>query len=138
MKLRKTHRQFMRSSRRMATRRFRSLSTLHQKFSSEEWQRHLQELSEIERYACQLQGEDPDNPGLRKFVKKWHSANITSENTFKMMRDALMPELQRFKDHLLQVLAMQRQEDLELLKNHLQSTLREQTTHSSPMSSSRR
>jgi hypothetical protein len=112
------------------------LSTLRQKFSSEEWQQHLQELSEIERYACQLQGEDPDNPGMNAFVKKWYNSDATSPNFFKMARDVLLPELQRFKDHLLQVLAMQRQEDLELLKNRLQSTEKEPTTPPSPTTSS--
>lgn len=64
---------------------------------------------------------------MRAFVKKWFGKDATSENTFKMVRDVLLPELQRFKDHLLQVLALQRQEDLELLQTRPASTSKEST-----------
>ena len=127
----------MRSSSRMATRQSRSLSTLRQKFSFEEWQSHLQELNELERYACQLLGDNPDTPGLKKFQERWSGKDVSTANTYQMIRELLLLEMNKFKDHILQVLALQRQRDLGLLRSQLRSTSKESTTTDpSPLPSS--
>ena len=66
-------------------------------------------MSEVERYAALLKGENPKWPELKEFKKTFLESRLleeksTPENLYEMIRFVVHKELQRFESKLVELL----------------------------------